>query len=100
MRSSGREAFHIVAYAFVFGNEPVASPFLAQLRGTLRELREGRRPLTIFLAGGAATPDTAPHREEIALRWIASAWRHYRGMCFGGGLVHSPEPGGDGGVKP
>jgi hypothetical protein len=100
MRSSGRELFHIVAYSFVFGNEPVASPFLAQLRGTLRELREGRRPLTIFLAGGAATPETAPQREKIALRWIASAWQHYRGMCFDGGLAHRPRPGVDGGVDP
>ena len=99
IRSSGREAFDVVAYAFVFGNEPVASPFLAQLEGALRELREGRRPLTIFLAGGAATSETAPHREEIALRWIAAAWQHYRVMCLDGGPARSPEPGG-GGVKP
>lgn len=100
MRSSGREAFHVVVYAFVFGNEPVASPFLAQLEGVLRELREGRRPLTIFLAGGAATPETASHREEVALRWVASAWQHYRGMCLDGGRARSPEPGSGAGVKP
>ena len=100
LHSSGRESFHVVAYAFVFGNEPVASPILAQLEGLLRELREGRRPLTIFLAGGAATAETAPHREEIALRWIASAWRHYRGMCLDGDRARSPESGSDAGVKP
>jgi hypothetical protein len=99
MHSSGREAFHVVAYAFVFGNEPVASPFLAQLQGVLRELREGRRPLTIFLAAGAATPETAPHREEIALRWIASAWQHYGVMCLDGGRAPGPEAAGAG-VKP
>jgi len=100
MRSSGREAFHVVAYSFVFGNEPVASPFTAQLAGVLRELREGRRPLTVLLAGGAATQESAPHREEIALRWIASAWQHYRNMCLGGASARSPEPVGDGGAQP
>jgi hypothetical protein len=86
VRSSGHDKFHVVAYAFVFGNEPVENPFLAQLRGTLRELRNGRRPLTVLLAGGMATPETAAHREALALRWIAAAWEHYRGMCFDGRL--------------
>lgn len=82
VRTTGREAFHVVAYLYAFGNEPVAQPFVAQLRGAFRELRDGRRPLTVFLAGGPATPETAPHREELALRWIASAWQHYRSMCI------------------
>jgi hypothetical protein len=100
VRSSGRAVFHVVAYAFLYGNEPVPLPFVAQLRGTFRELTNGRRPLTILLAGGGATPETAPHREELALRWIASAWQHYRSMCLderrGGKRVPSsaatPEP--------
>ena len=83
VRTTGREAFHVVAYLYAFGNEPVAQPFVAQLTGAFRELRNGRRPLTVFLAGGTATAETAPHREELALHWIASAWQHYRGMCFG-----------------
>lgn len=84
VRSAGQQSMQIAAYAFVFGNEPIASPFAAQLRGMLRELRDGRRPLTVLLAGGRATFDTAPYRDELAKRWIAAAWEHYRGMCIGG----------------
>jgi hypothetical protein len=94
VRSSGQAEFQLVAYAFVFGNEPVANPFLAQLRGVLRELRHGRRPLTILLAGGMATPETVDHREALALRWIASAWEHYRTMCLDGrGVNRKPAAG-------
>jgi hypothetical protein len=100
VRSSGHGLFHVVAYAFVFGNEPVTHPFVAQLRGALRELRGGRRPLTLLLAGGAATPETAQQREEVALRWVASAWEHYRGMCLAGGSVRRPEAGGAAGARP
>lgn len=91
VRSSGRTAFHVVAYAFLYGNEPVPAPFFAQVRGALRELRHGRRPLTILLVGGVATPDTAARREELALRWIASGWQHYRGMCLDGARMRTPD---------
>jgi hypothetical protein len=84
VRSSGQSEFQLVAYAFVFGNEPVENPFFAQLRGAFRELSNGRRPLTVLLAGGVASPETAAHREALALRWIASAWGHYREMCLDG----------------
>jgi hypothetical protein len=94
VRSSGSTMFQVVAYSFVYGNEPVTHPFVAQVEGALRELRNGRRPLTILLVGGAATPDTAARREELALRWIASAWQHYRGMCLAGGRARSPESSG------
>jgi hypothetical protein len=96
VHTSGTEHFHVVAYAFLFGNEPVENPFLAQLAGTLRELRTGRRPLTVLIAGGVATPETAPRREALALRWIAAAWEHYRGLCIdgrpmaGGGAAPAP----------
>lgn len=96
VRSTGRDLFHVVAYAFVFGNEPVARPFVAQLQGALRELGNGRRPLTLLLAGGAATPETAPQREEIAIRWIAAAWQHYRGMCLDGRSARSARAGAAG----
>jgi hypothetical protein len=99
VRSVGHDLFHVMAYAFVFGNEPVARPFVAQFQGALRELRGGRRPLTLLLAGGAATPETAPQREELALRWVASAWEHYRGMCLDGGGVRPPQTGGAAGTQ-
>ena len=90
VRSSGHESFQIVAYFFAFGNEPVLHPFVAQLGGLFRELVHGRRPLTVFLAGGAATPESATHREELALRWLGAAWQHYRGMCVTGAAGLAP----------
>jgi hypothetical protein len=100
VRSSGRDAFQIVAYAFVFGNDPIAQPFLAQLRGAFRELRDGRRPLTVLLAGGGATPASATHREAIALRWVAAAWQHYRGLCVDGAARRSEHAERDAGSAP
>jgi hypothetical protein len=94
VHSSGHAEFQLVVYAFLFGNEPVANPFLAQLQGALRELRHGRRPLTVLLAGGVATPETVAHREAVALRWISSAWDHYRTMCLDGGGAHPKRAAG------
>lgn len=99
VRTTGRQAFQVVAYLYAYGNEPVAEPFLAQLGGVFRELRYGRRPLTVILAGGAATVETATHRESLALRWIASAWQHYREMCVGRDEPSERDSGGAGAVR-
>jgi len=82
VRTTGVTTFHLVAYLYLFGNDPVSHPFAAQLRGALRDLRAGHRPLTVILAGGTATQDTVEAREELAVRWVASAWQHYRSMCI------------------
>jgi hypothetical protein len=82
VRSTGSEVFRVAAYLYVFGNEPVRHPFPVQLRSAWRELRDGRRPLTLMLASGVATRDSAPAREEVATRWIRAAWEHYRTMCL------------------
>jgi len=81
VKSTGPSAFHISAYLYLYGNDPVPHPFEFQLRGALRELREGQRPLTLILAGGSATRENAAQREDLALRWVTSAWQHYRSMC-------------------
>ena len=91
MQSSGREAFHVVAYPSSSETSRSRIPSWPSFAARLRELRDGRRPLTVLLAGGAATPETAAHREELAFRWIASAWQHYRSMCIDGGRARSPE---------
>lgn len=90
VRTTGPLAFHLVAYLYVYGNDPVTHPFEAQLRGAWRELREGQRPLTLFLVGGAATRENAAERERIALGWIVSAWQHYRSMCLDRSGARSP----------
>ena len=81
VRTTGPTEFYLVVYLYAYGNDPVSHPFESQVRGALRELRDGQRPLTIFLVGGAATRENAAAREAIALRWIVSAWQHYRSMC-------------------
>jgi hypothetical protein len=81
VRTTGPTIFHIAAYLYLYGNDPAPHPFELQLRGALRELRNGRRPLTLILVGGPATRQNAARREDLALRWIASAWQHHRSMC-------------------
>jgi hypothetical protein len=81
VRSSGPGVFQVAAYLYLYGNDPVPHPFEFQLRGALRELRQGQRPLTLLLVGGPATRENAAQREDLALRWITSAWQHYRSMC-------------------
>ena len=82
VRTTGPGAFQLAAYLYLYGNDAVQYPFEFQLRGALRELREGRRPLTLILVGGPATRVNAAEREALALRWIVSAWQHYRSMCL------------------
>lgn len=82
VRTTGPAAFYVAAYLYLYGNDPVPYPFGYQLRGALRELRDGQRPLTLLLAGGATTQANAAEREDLALRWIVSAWQHYRSMCL------------------
>jgi hypothetical protein len=81
VRTTRAAGFYVAAYLYLYGNDPVPHPFGYQLRGALRELREGRRPLTLILVGGPAIRENAAKREDLALRWIVSAWQHYRSMC-------------------
>jgi hypothetical protein len=82
VRTTGVGAFQVVAYSLLYGNEPVSHPLPHQLRQTWQDPFRGQRPLTVILAGGPATPETAGPLRELALRWIASAWQHYRLMCL------------------
>jgi hypothetical protein len=92
IHGSGRESFQVIAYLYALGNEPVRLPFLAQLSAAVNELRGGRLPLTIFIAGGSTSAQTVEHREKLALDWLGAAWLHYRGMCLedGGSRIVTP----------
>ena len=81
IRTTGPTSFYVAAYLYLFGNDPVPYPFSYQLRGALRELRDGQRPMTLFLVGGPATEANAAEREALAFRWIVSAWQHYHSVC-------------------
>jgi hypothetical protein len=97
VRTAGRDTFQVIAYLYAYGVEPVRNPFVAQLSGALRELRAGRRPLTVFLAGGVASTPIVAHREALALDWIRAAWQHFDGLCSerprGAAAAASEEPG-------
>ncbi len=71
----------IVAYAFLYENEPVASPRAAQLRDLPRALLGGSRPLTLLLISGEALRARSDEVEQSALRWLADAARFAERAC-------------------
>lgn len=81
VRTSGMRSFDVVAYLFVLGNEPVASPVLSLMRNAFVPGRRGRPPLTILLVSAPVTPDNVERGREIALQWVEDAWGHYRSVC-------------------
>jgi len=81
VKSTGSPGFHVVAYLYAFGNEPVDTPFFAQLGGVFDELRGGRRPLTVFLVSGRATEETLAARRARAIGWIVDAWAQFQVLC-------------------
>jgi len=92
VKSTGSPGFHLVAYLYAFGIEPVQAPFAAQLRGMLRELKLGRRPLTVFLVAGPATEETEAARRELAVGWIVDAWTQFRALCVDRGRSPPESP--------
>lgn len=90
--SAGRLAVHLeykyvgarpklVAYAYLYGLDPVANPATAALLDAFRAVVGGTRPLTQLLAGGTAYRDQLPQLEAGCLRWLAAAFERYREVC-------------------
>ena len=71
----------LVAWYFVFDNEPVASPFQAQLRDGARLALAGPRPVTLVLIAAYAPRARAGVIEEAALAWLAESWRFVAASC-------------------
>lgn len=88
VRTGGVHRFHVAAYLFVLGNQPVRSPALAQFGRVSDSIRVGREPLTVFLAGGGALREDADAARARVVAWIEGAWGHYRRSC-----VRPPEGG-------
>jgi len=77
--SSGREA--MASYLFVYGNQPVERPVLAQLASAPAQAWSGRRPLSLLIVAGPVPTDRRPQARERAQRWLVSAWRFHRDAC-------------------
>jgi hypothetical protein len=77
---SGSRA-RLVAYAYVYGLEPVASPARAAAIGSWRAVLSGTPPLTIFMASGYIEHGKAPVLRAAALRWTRAAFEHFEAAC-------------------
>ena len=71
----------IIAYGYVYGLEPVASPFGAALRDSFRAVVEGSHPLTVMLVAGAIEHGRLPVLQDAAIRWLADAFLRYEEVC-------------------
>jgi hypothetical protein len=71
----------LVAWFFVFDNQPVRSPLASQLSNALNLTLGGPRPLTLITISALATDDTAPQVEDAAIGWLESAWRYVARAC-------------------
>ena len=84
VRTTGREAFHVVAYLYRVRKRAGRRALPVPARRRLSGAAQGRRPLTILLAGGAATPGTAAHREEPRPALDRFGVAALPQMCYGG----------------
>ena len=78
------------AYLFIYGSEPVESPYLMQLRTVVSQLFRGGRPLTLIAVTGNVRGDRFGVADRAATDWIARAWEHYEAVC---------SPDGEGGRR-
>jgi hypothetical protein len=83
----------LVAWFFVFDNEPVESPFFAQFAGAPSLALRGPRPLTLVMISGLARHDDSRRRvgesdpgalraaEDAAIAWLTGAWTRVLESC-------------------
>ncbi len=77
--SGGRQK--LVAYAYIYGSEPVVSPFAAALRDSFRAVVGGTRPLTLLMTSGSVYHGQLPVMKTASLNWLAAAFERYRDVC-------------------
>ena len=78
--TAGRNA--LASYLFVYGNEPVEHPVVAQLASAPAQVWSGRRPVTPAIVAREVARGGRPQARERAQRWLISAWRFYREACL------------------
>ncbi len=74
-------AVRLGAYMFVYDSRPMATPSLELLSATLRRTVSGRRPLTLVMVDVSFLSSRREAAEELAEKWLISAWEHYRSVC-------------------
>lgn len=71
----------LVAYAYVYGMEPVVNPAAAAVVNSWRSALFGTPPLTLFLASGYIEHGSMPALRAGAARWLADAFEHFQQVC-------------------
>jgi hypothetical protein len=69
------------AYMFLYDSRPMANPSLELLSATLRRAVSGRRPLTLVTVDVSFSNSRREMAEELAEKWLISAWEYYRSVC-------------------
>ncbi len=85
VRDGAQRPARMAAYLFVYGNEPVETPFLYALRSSARQFFTGTLPLTAILVEAPARRRVDPRAEQKAVAWIEAAWRHHARSCLAAG---------------
>lgn len=75
------QASRLVAWFFVFDNEPVRSPVVAQLKSSLGLALGGPRPLTLVTLSAVAPPQASEAVEGAAVAWLTGAWSYIARTC-------------------
>jgi hypothetical protein len=71
----------LVAWLFVFDNEPVRSPLSSQLENALSLAVGGPRPLTLVTVSALASRERAAQVEDAASAWLGQAWTYVARSC-------------------
>jgi len=79
-RETGNAPF-VTAYIVAVGQEPVANPFSAALRGAFDRPLRGPKPVTILLMESPRSARGFEHQEARILEWLRAGWREYRAVC-------------------
>ena len=85
VRDGAKRPARMAAYLFVYGNDPVETPFLFALQSSARQFFTGTLPLTAILVEAPAQRRVDPEAEEKAVDWIEAAWRHHARSCLAAG---------------
>jgi len=71
----------LVAWFFVFDNEPVRSPLSSQLENALSLAAGGPRPMTLVTISALASEETVVRVEDAASAWLENAWAYMARAC-------------------